>query len=196
MNYPSWIENRRKGRKRSENKFVTSCVFGYWVGRCFCSRRSRDAVRLLTFRQLVKKSQEIFLSPESGGDIESKLISKLYEERRRALSREKEKGLGSKGSKSLPENALLKGWSMKRLKIFWNDYVPVGQRRERCIFSLARRKAVYGLDVAMFVSLIVTWWRCPSTPHSGNLISPSFTTWTRPHRHSTPISWLQTISVL
>ena len=33
----------------------------------------------------------------------------------------------------------------------------VGQRRrERCIFSLARRKTVYGLDVAMFVSLIVT----------------------------------------
>ena len=53
---------------------------------------------MLTFRQLVKKSQEIFLSPESGDDIESKLISKLYEERRRALSREKEKGLVSVAS--------------------------------------------------------------------------------------------------
>ena len=42
------------------------------------------------------------------------------------------------------------------LKMFGHDYVPLGQRRELCIFSLATRKAVYGLDVAMFVSLIVT----------------------------------------
>ena len=31
MSQLSQIEKRRRERKRSENKFVTSCVFGYWL---------------------------------------------------------------------------------------------------------------------------------------------------------------------
>ena len=45
---------------------------------------------------------------------------------------------------------------MITLNFYDDDYIPVGQRRGSCIFSLARGKSVYRLDVAMFVSLIVT----------------------------------------
>ena len=58
-------------------------------------------------------------------------------------------------------------------------------RRGICIFSWAGRKAVYGLDVAMFVSLIVTWWRCQSTSTRGNLIAPA--TW----RTSSQLEYMQ-----
>ena len=46
--------------------------------------------------------------------------------------------------------------TMMTLDFYDDDYIPVGQRRGSCIFSLARGKSVYRLDVAMFVSLIVT----------------------------------------
>ena len=58
-------------------------------------------------------------------------------------------------------------------------------RRGLCIFSWAGRKAVYGLDVAMFVSLIVTWWRCQSTSTCGNLRAPA--TW----RTSSQLEYIQ-----
>ena len=120
---------KEKGRKTNLWLLVYLDIGFFWLGRCFCSRRSRDVGRLLTFHQLVKKTREIFLSLE--------LVT------------------------------------MITLDFYDDDYIPVGQRRGSCIFSLARGKSVYRLDVAMFVSLIVTWWRCPSTEHSRNLISPA-----------------------
>ena len=120
---------KEKGWKTNLWLLVYLDIGFFWLGRCFCSRRSRDVGRLLTFHQLVKKTREIFLSLE--------LVT------------------------------------MITLDFYDDDYIPVGQRRGSCIFSLARGKSVYRLDVAMFVSLIVTWWRCPSTEHSRNLISPA-----------------------
>ena len=58
-------------------------------------------------------------------------------------------------------------------------------RRGICIFSWAGRKAVYRLDVAMLVSLIVTWWRCHSTSACGNLRAPA--TW----RTSSQLEFIQ-----
>ena len=69
--------------------------------------------------------------------------------------------------------------------ICYFSFILLLVRRGICIFSWAGRKAVYGLDVAMFVSLIVTWWRCQSTSTCGNLIAPA--TW----RTSSQLEYIQ-----
>ena len=129
---PDQIEKTKKERKRSENKFVTSCVFGYWLGPCCCSGRSSH-LSLVDFLPVGQ--------PGKSGDISS---------------------TAEYSSSHSPFNLL-----------FW--FILLLVRRGICIFSWAGRKAVYRLDVAMFVSLIVTWWRCQSTSTCGNLIAPA--TW-------------------
>ena len=76
MSQLSQIENRRRERKRSENKFVTSCVFGYWLFLArpmFLLPAIEGRWPFVDFPpvapgQLVKKTQEIFLSLDGDDD--------------------------------------------------------------------------------------------------------------------------------
>ena len=112
--YPAQIEKTKSERKRSENKFVTSCVFGYWLGPCCRSGRSSH-LSLVDFLPVGQ--------PGKSGDISS-----------------------TAEYSSSPSPDL----------ICYFGFILLLVRRGLCIFSWAGRKAVYGLDVAMFVSLIVT----------------------------------------